>query len=60
MKMISRGWGKAMYGLEHDSRYALGRCVLTFPKNPKAGLNMRARNGTTCPSLKVYAGETRN
>lgn len=36
----ARLWGKAMYALGYDWRYALGRCVLTFLKKPKAGLNM--------------------
>ena len=30
-------WGKAMYALGYDWKYALGRCVLTFFKSPKAG-----------------------
>lgn len=33
-------WGKAMYALGYDWKYALGRCLLTFFKNPKAGWNM--------------------
>ncbi len=33
-------WGKAMYALGYDWKYALGRCVLTSLKDPKAGLNM--------------------
>ena len=33
-------WGKAMYALGYDWKYALGRCALTFVKSPKAGLNM--------------------
>ena len=33
-------WGKAMYALGYDWKYALGRCVLTFFQSPKAGLNM--------------------
>jgi glycosyltransferase involved in cell wall biosynthesis len=33
-------WGKAMYALGYDWKYALGRCVLTFIRNPKAGLSM--------------------
>jgi len=33
-------WGKAMYALGYDWKYALGRCLLTFIKSPKAGLNM--------------------
>ena len=32
--------GKAMYALGYDWKYALGRCVLTFFKSPKAGLSM--------------------
>lgn len=31
------GWGKAMYALGYDWKYALGRCVLTFRRNPRAG-----------------------
>jgi glycosyltransferase involved in cell wall biosynthesis len=30
-------WGKAMYALGYDWKYALGRCLLTFFKSPKAG-----------------------
>ena len=33
-------WGKAMYAFGYDWKYALGRCVLTFFKNPKAGGSM--------------------
>jgi glycosyltransferase involved in cell wall biosynthesis len=33
-------WGKVMYALGYDWKYALGRCVLTFFQSPKAGLNM--------------------
>lgn len=33
-------WGKAMYSLGYDWKYALGRCVLTFFNNPKAGISM--------------------
>jgi glycosyltransferase involved in cell wall biosynthesis len=33
-------WGKGMYALGYDWKYALGRCVLTFFKSPKAGLGM--------------------
>ncbi len=33
-------WGKAMYALGYDWKYALGRCLLTFFKSPKAGLRM--------------------
>lgn len=36
----ARLWGKAMYALGYDWKYALGRCVLTFLKSPKVGLNM--------------------
>lgn len=36
----ARLWGKAMYALGYDWKYALGRCALTFVKNPKAGLSM--------------------
>lgn len=36
----ARLWGKAMYALGYDWKYALGRCVLTFFKDPKAGLSM--------------------
>jgi len=36
----TRLWGKAMYALGYDWKYALGRCALTFFKSPKAGLNM--------------------
>ncbi|UCG45398.1 MAG: glycosyltransferase family 2 protein [Candidatus Bathyarchaeota archaeon] len=36
----ARLWGKAMYALGYDWKYALGRCVLTYLKDPKAGLNM--------------------
>ena len=32
--------GKAMYALGYDWKYALGRCVLTFFKSPKAGRGM--------------------
>jgi len=32
--------GKAMYALGYDWKYALGRCILTFLKSPKAGLSM--------------------
>jgi len=32
--------GKAMYALGYDWKYALGRCVITFFKSPKAGLGM--------------------
>jgi len=32
--------GKAMYALGYDWKYALGRCVLTFFKSPKAGWSM--------------------
>lgn len=35
-----RLWGKAMYALGYDWKYALGRCALTFFKSPKAGVNM--------------------
>jgi len=34
------GYGKAMYALGYDWKYALGRCFLTFLKSPKAGLKM--------------------
>ncbi len=33
-------WGKAMYALGYDWKYALGRCFLTFSKSPKSGLSM--------------------
>lgn len=33
-------WGKAMYALGYDWKYALGRCFLTFSKNPRSGLSM--------------------
>ena len=33
-------WGKAMYALGYDWKYALGRCVLTFLRNPRAGWSM--------------------
>jgi hypothetical protein len=33
-------WGKAMYALGYDWKYALGRCFLTFLKSPTAGWNM--------------------
>jgi len=33
-------WGKAMYALGYDWKYALGRCMLTSVKNPKAGWSM--------------------
>ena len=33
-------WGKAMYALGYDWKYALGRCLLIFLKSPKAGLSM--------------------
>lgn len=33
-------WGKAMWALGYDWKYALGRCLLTFMKSPKAGLEM--------------------
>ena len=36
----TRLWGKAMYALGYDWKYALGRCTLTFFKSPKAGVNM--------------------
>jgi glycosyltransferase involved in cell wall biosynthesis len=36
----ARLWGKAMYALGYDWKYALGRCALTFFKSPKAGVNM--------------------
>ena len=36
----TRSGGKAMYALGYDWKYGLGRCVLTFLKNPKAGLNL--------------------
>ena len=32
--------GKAMYALGYDWKYASGRCVLTFFKSPKAGIEM--------------------
>ena len=34
------GLGKAMYALGYDWKYALGRCVLTFFKSPKSGVEM--------------------
>ena len=34
------GYGKAMYALGYDWKYALGRCALTFLESPKAGLIM--------------------
>lgn len=33
-------WGKAMYALGYDWKYALGRSLLTFFKSPKAGWSM--------------------
>lgn len=40
-RLVKAGsWGKAMYALGYDWKYALGRCVLTFFQSPKAGLNM--------------------
>jgi len=36
----ARLWGKAMYALGYDWKYALGRCILTSVRSPKAGLNM--------------------
>jgi glycosyltransferase involved in cell wall biosynthesis len=33
-------WGKAMYALGYDWKYALARCFLTFIKKPKAGYSM--------------------
>ncbi|MEM3061766.1 MAG: glycosyltransferase family A protein [Candidatus Bathyarchaeia archaeon] len=33
-------WGKAMYALGYDWKYALGRCFLTFLNSPRAGLSM--------------------
>lgn len=33
-------WGKAMYALGYDWKYALGRCFITFLKNPRSGLSM--------------------
>ncbi|UCH69712.1 MAG: glycosyltransferase family 2 protein [Candidatus Bathyarchaeota archaeon] len=38
--MQSKFWGKSMYALGYDWKYGLGRCVLTFLRSPKAGLNM--------------------
>ncbi len=32
--------GKAMYALGYDWKYALGRCLLTFLRSPRAGLSM--------------------
>lgn len=39
-KMGKTGYGKAMYALGYDWKYALGRCALTFLKSPRAGLTM--------------------
>jgi biofilm PGA synthesis N-glycosyltransferase PgaC len=36
----SRVWGKAMYALGYNWKYALGKCALTFLKSPRAGLSM--------------------
>jgi len=33
-------WGKAMYALGYDWKYAIGRLAATFFKSPKAGLRM--------------------
>ena len=32
--------GKAMYALGYNWKYALGRCLLTFLRSPKAGISM--------------------
>jgi hypothetical protein len=36
----ARSRGESMYALGYDWIYALGRCVITFLKNPRAGLSM--------------------
>ena len=33
-------WGKAMWALGYDWKYALGRCLLMFLRSPKAGWDM--------------------